>query len=154
MKNIGHSSNCNMEIYMYLFAPSKPAQNFTLSIHLIFKISSLLIFVIPILKMSPKPKKTYSNICLGEVFFVTMFLTTLFVTKPFVTNIFFKSSNTMFATYCCHIFYVEKSPQSCTLFTTIIEALHCNPPPCPLHIMHGGGAHICYLNSWAVIICL
>ena len=34
------------------FAPSKPAQNFTLSIHLIFKISSLFIFVISILKMS------------------------------------------------------------------------------------------------------
>ena len=70
MKNIGHSSNCNMEIYMYLFAPSKPAQNFTLSIHLIFKISSLLIFVIPILKMSKiwnippqpnKPTQTYTH---------------------------------------------------------------------------------------------
>ena len=70
MKNIGHSSNCNMEIYLYLLAPSKPAQNFTLSIHLIFIISSLLIFVIPILKMSKiwnippqpnKPNQTYTH---------------------------------------------------------------------------------------------
>ena len=123
MKNIGHSSNCNMEIYLYLLAPSKPAQNFTLSIHLIFIISSLLIFVIPILKMSPKPKKPTQTSTWVRFFFVTMFLTTLFVTKPFVTNIFFKSSNTMFATYCCHIFYVEKSPQSCTLQYCILQLL-------------------------------
>ena len=121
MKNIGRSSNCNMEIYLYLLAPSKPAQNFTLSIHLIFIISSLLIFVKPILKMSkiwntpPQPKKPTQTSAWVRFFFVTMFLTTLFVTKPFVTNIFFKSSNTMFVTYFCHIFYVEKSPQSCTL---------------------------------------
>ena len=31
MKNIGHSSNCDVEIHMCLFAPSKPAPSFTLS---------------------------------------------------------------------------------------------------------------------------
>ena len=28
MKNIGRSTNCNMEIYLYLLAPSKTAQKF------------------------------------------------------------------------------------------------------------------------------
>ena len=123
MKNIGHSSNCNMEIYMYLFAPSKPAQNFTLSIHLIFIISSLLIFVIPILKMSPKPKKP-TQTSTWVRFFLSQCSSQLYLSQnSFVTNIFFKSSNTMFATYCCHIFYVEKSPQSCTLQYCILQLL-------------------------------
>ena len=52
---------------------------------------------------------------LGEVFLSQCSSQLYLSQNSFVTNIFFKSSNTMFATYCCHIFYVEKSPQSCTL---------------------------------------
>ena len=74
MKNIDHSSNCDVEIYLCLFAPSKPAPSFTLSIHLIFKISSLLIFVIPILKMSkiwnipPQPNKPTQTLSTNNPF--------------------------------------------------------------------------------------
>ena len=86
-----------MEIYLYLHAPSKTAQNFT---------------------------------------------------------IFFKSCNTMFATYCCHIFYVEKSPQSCTLFTTIIEALHCNPPPVLYTLcMEGGHISVTLIVGQLLFVC-
>ena len=78
-----------------------------------------------------------SNLFLSQISLVINFLSQFFISfllsqcssqlylsqNSFVTNIFFKSSNTMFATYCCHIFYVEKSPQSCTLQYCILQLL-------------------------------